>query len=68
MSSNSFPIRREPMDVGERRQFRMAWVFAPELTLRPQVQGYTRLAEVRPSSWTLRVPGLHVSESPATWG
>jgi len=43
--TNSFPIRREPMLVGERRQFRMAWVFAPDLTVRPQPQAYTRLAD-----------------------
>ncbi len=43
--TNSFPIRREPMAVGERRQFRMAWIFAPALTVRPQLQAYTRLAD-----------------------
>lgn len=43
--TNSFPIRREPMAVGERRQFRMVWIFGPELTLRPQPQAYTRLAD-----------------------
>jgi len=43
--TNSFPIRREPMAVGERRQFRMTWVFAPDLTVCPQPQAYTRLAE-----------------------
>jgi hypothetical protein len=43
--TNSFPLRREPMAVGERRQFRVAWVFAPDLTIRPQPQAYTRLAE-----------------------
>jgi hypothetical protein len=43
--TNTFPIRRAPMAVGERRQFRIAWVFAPELTIRPQPQAYTRLAE-----------------------
>lgn len=43
--TNSFPIRREPMSVGERRQFRMAWIFAPDLTVQPQPQAYTRLAE-----------------------
>jgi hypothetical protein len=43
--TNSFPIRREPMAVAERRQFRMAWIFAPDLTLHPQPQAYTRLAE-----------------------
>ncbi len=43
--TNSFPIRREPMAVGERRQFRMAWISAPDLTVRPQPQAYTRLAD-----------------------
>jgi hypothetical protein len=43
--TNSFPIRREPLSVGERREFRMAWVFAPALTVRPQPQAYTRLAD-----------------------
>ena len=43
--TNSFPVRRVPLEVGERRQFRMAWVFAPDLTVRPQPQTYTRLAE-----------------------
>ena len=45
--TNSFPIRREPMAVGERREFRMAWVFAPDLTVQPQAQAYTRLGERR---------------------
>jgi hypothetical protein len=43
--TNSFPIRRRPIAVGERQEFRMAWVFGPDLTIRPQPQGYTRLAE-----------------------
>ena len=43
--TNSFPSRREPMAVGERRQFRMAWIFAPDLTVHPQPQAYTRLAD-----------------------
>jgi hypothetical protein len=43
--TNSFPIRRRPLAVGERQEFRMAWVFGPDLTVRPQPQGYTRLAE-----------------------
>ena len=43
--TNSFPIRREPMAIGERRQFLMAWVFAPDLTVHPQAQAYTRLAD-----------------------
>ena len=33
------------MAVGERREFRMAWICAPELTFQPQPQAYTRLAE-----------------------
>nr|PZN19679.1 MAG: hypothetical protein DIU80_21220 [Chloroflexota bacterium] len=43
--TNSFPIRREPLAVGERRQFRMAWVSAPDLTVRPLPQAYTRLSD-----------------------
>ncbi len=45
--TNSFPIRRQPLAVGERREFVMAWVSAPELTVRPMRQGYTRLADRR---------------------
>jgi uncharacterized protein len=43
--TNSFPIRRAPMAIGARQEFRMAWLFAPDLTVRPQAQAYTRLAE-----------------------
>jgi hypothetical protein len=43
--TNTFPIRRERMAVGERRQFVMAWVYAPELTVHPVPQAYTRLAD-----------------------
>lgn len=42
--TNTFPIRRQPLAVGEQREFLMAWVSAPELTVRPMRQGYTRLA------------------------
>lgn len=45
--TNSFPIRREPMRVGERRQFLVAWVFGPDLSVRRQPQAYTRLADRR---------------------
>jgi uncharacterized protein len=45
--TNTFPIRRQPMAVGERRELVMAWVAAPALTVRPMRQGYTRLAERR---------------------
>ena len=43
--TNTFPIRREPMAVGERRQFLMAWVDASDLSVHPQPQAYTRLAD-----------------------
>lgn len=43
--TNSFPIRRQPMALGERREFLMAWVFAPDLTIHAQPQAYTRLAD-----------------------
>ncbi len=43
--TNSFPIHREPMAIGEQRQFRVAWISAPQLTVQPQPQGYTRLAD-----------------------
>ncbi len=43
--TNSFPIHRAPLAVGERREFRMAWVAAPALTVQPQAQAYTRLSE-----------------------
>ena len=43
--TNSFPIRREPMAVGERRQFHMAWISAPDLMVHRQPQAYTRLAD-----------------------
>jgi uncharacterized protein len=45
--TNTFPIRRAPMAVGERRLFRMAWVLAPDLTMQPQAQAYSRLGERR---------------------
>jgi uncharacterized protein len=41
--TNSFPIRREALAVGERRTFRMAWVSAFHMTVAAQPQAYTRL-------------------------
>lgn len=41
--TNTFPMRRERMAIGERREFRVAWVFAPILSVQPQPQAYTRL-------------------------
>lgn len=43
--TNSFPIRRAPMAIGERREFRMAWISAPDLTVQAKPQAYTRLAD-----------------------
>jgi hypothetical protein len=43
--TNSFPIRRVPLAIGERREFLMAWVFAPDLTVHAQPQAYTRRAD-----------------------
>lgn len=43
--TNTFPIRRERLTVGQRKQFRMAWVSAPTLTVEPQHQAYTRLSD-----------------------
>jgi hypothetical protein len=43
--TNTFPIRREQMAVGERRQICVTWIFAPDLTIHPQPQAYTRLAD-----------------------
>jgi uncharacterized protein len=45
--TNTFALRRDPMAVGERRVFVVAWVGAPELSLRPARQAYTRLADRR---------------------
>lgn len=43
--TNTFPIRRTPIAVGQRREFRMAWIHAPDLTVQPRRQAYTRLDE-----------------------
>jgi hypothetical protein len=43
--TNSFPMRRESLSVGERKEFRMAWIFAPDLSVKPQAQAYTRVAD-----------------------
>ena len=43
--TNSFPIRRKPLAIGERQEFRMAWVSALEMTVHAQPQAYTRLAD-----------------------
>lgn len=43
--TNSFPIWRSQLRIGERREFLMAWVSAPELTVKAKPQAYTRLQE-----------------------
>lgn len=43
--TNTFPICREPLATGERRAFRMAWIFGPDLTFHAQAQAYTRLSD-----------------------
>lgn len=45
--TNSFPIWRSQLQIGERREFRMAWVAAPDLTIQAKAQAYTRLADRR---------------------
>jgi hypothetical protein len=45
--TNTFPLRRQPLAVGEQRDFVMAWLSAPDLTLDPAPQRYTRLADRR---------------------
>jgi hypothetical protein len=41
--TNSFPIHRVPMAVGQRREFDVAWILAPDLTVQRQAQAYLRL-------------------------
>ncbi|NUZ05796.1 putative glycolipid-binding domain-containing protein [Piscinibacter koreensis] len=43
--TNSFPIWRSALQIGERREFRMAWVAAPGLTVEARAQAYTRQEE-----------------------
>lgn len=43
--TNSFPLWRSRLQVGQRQEFLMAWVAAPELTVQAKPQAYTRLAE-----------------------
>jgi len=43
--TNSFPIRRRTLLVGERSTFTMAWVSALDMEVRAQPQAYTRLEQ-----------------------
>lgn len=46
-STNTLPIRRLGLAVGEARELTAAWVRFPDLTVQPLEQRYTRLAERR---------------------
>ncbi len=41
--TNTLPIRRHPLGVGEHADFLMAWVDVPSLEVHPDPQRYTRL-------------------------
>lgn len=43
--TNSLPIWRSGLRIGERREFRMAWVSAPSLTVEAKAQAYTRVED-----------------------
>lgn len=43
--TNSFPIRRRLLAIGEREEFRVAWIFGPDLTVQPRLQRYARLSD-----------------------
>lgn len=45
--TNSLPIWRSHLKIGERKEFQMAWVSAPDLTIVPKRQAYTRLEDRR---------------------
>jgi uncharacterized protein len=42
--TNSLPIWRLRLDVGASAEIRVAWILAPDLTVEPKAQRYTRLA------------------------
>jgi hypothetical protein len=46
-STNTLPIRRLNLAIGESRELTAAWVRFPELTVEPLAQRYTRVAERR---------------------
>lgn len=43
--TNSFPIWRTPLTIGQREAFRMAWIDGTALTVQAKSQAYSRLAE-----------------------
>ena len=46
-ATNTLPIRRLRLEVGEEAEIHVAWLVWPELRVRPVPQRYTRLAEDR---------------------
>ena len=46
-ATNTLPIRRLRLEVGESRDIRAAWVKFPRLEIEPMAQRYTRVAEYR---------------------
>lgn len=45
--TNSFPIWRTPMTVGQREVFRVAWIDGTALTVEAKSQAYSRIGELR---------------------
>ena len=43
--TNSFPIWRTPITIGQREEFRMAWIDGAALTVEAKSQAYSRLAD-----------------------
>ena len=43
--TNSFPIWRSQLKIGQRQEYRMAWVSAPDLQVVAKSQAYTRLED-----------------------
>lgn len=56
--TNSLPLLRKPLSVGERQEFHVAWVYAPELTVHRQHQAYTHLPDGRYLSESLDGSGF----------
>ena len=46
-ATNTLPIRRLGLAVGEEAQIEVAWLVWPELEVRPARQAYSRLAQDR---------------------
>jgi hypothetical protein len=46
-ATNTLPIRRLDLDVGDEAEIRVAWLVWPELGVRPVLQRYARLAKDR---------------------